>query len=722
VNQSAVAGFDFNLWVTSIVITCAHTRFKSKMALSESLEPGFNHSIIEEACKNVDEVIALLFPSEVRGEFFSTIKVQQMEAFFFKNLPMSQAWATHLPGFVASEIESLLSLIEKSDKTAAFQTFLTISRIMPLLLIRESFEEVDAMNKQGKWFQAFVVHATPSIKKIHFMGWQKSHDEDIPCDLWDARIRPRSAACDTGPRGSETSEAVKQVYGIVTVSDPPRAAADAGEAPARATPEAAVNTPASPSFLKYISGFGDSAKAAVRGFISRLPAPRVPGFVVELLAFMRVSSMKFSEIFNFELLELVMCESASAFTKSTSDAISLSSSASAVQNESIFSKIETDIIDHGRRFSEGQDLKVHQQKMLLESLSSTARIFTRKVIASMQAEVLQCELTSLINTVFSSYDGSVVPSEQEVADKRANVFHIFRIMSEISEHSSSFHARSSNAALKGKELICRSMANAVVQCSKSRGAADFSTLESQLIALSVATEWLSLTTSGLVQNGAGGLSLSHQSAHPYPTTAHESTHDVCIPGAISLKIHFNKKSETYSEAHCVTFTSSSLPKPQIYSRKTWPGVGSSSKLVIDGDTFTASFHSNGGGAKWGYLFTVTPVFPDVSSLLLLPLRVAITALCFGSVDALLKSERASAVVCSSDPPCPIVSLIDEVHSQSDIGHRFQHLIRGPNSLIHIFKEFKASLSAMLNQAHAAVRANFALPHVNPFLYSTLFTI
>jgi hypothetical protein len=188
-----------------------------------------------------------------------------------------------------------------------------------------------------------------------------------------------------------------------------------------------------------------------------------------------------------------------------------------------------------------------------------------------------------------------------------------------------------------------------------------------------------------------------------------------VPGAVSLKVHFSKKSET-SDGHSLTFTSCSMPKPQVYSKKTWAGVDACPKLLIDGDSFTATFHglpSSGGSSKWGYSFTVTPVFPDLSSLLLLPLRVTIAALCFGSIDALLASTPPSTAVESPETPCLVVSLMDEVQGQSSIGQRFQHLIRGPNSVIHICKEFQTSTTPLLAQAHAVSRVHFALPHVIP---------
>lgn len=710
-NLSSAVGFDLNHWVTTIVITAARSRFKSKMALAESLHPGFNHGIIEQACSDVGEVLGLLLSSSSDGNFFSPSKLQQIEALFFKNLPVSEAWATQLPAFVCAEIERMLTLVNQSDKTAAFGVLSTILRIMPLLIIRDAFEEVDAMNKQGKWFQAFVVEATPSMKRIHFMGWQKSHVEDIPSDRFETHIRPRSAACDVGPRGKETSEAIKLLYGIADVVD--STAADAADA---AQPDgAAINNPSSPRFLKYMRGFGDALQAIVRSFFSaRLESSRVVSFTVELLAFMRVALIKFGEIFKFEVFELFMSESVAAFTKASTEAlISRPPPSSLLSVVSVFSNIENTIIDYGRKFCDNEELNQHQQKLLFDSLAMTARNFTRKVISSMNSDSLQLELTALINIAFSFYDAPGGGPDQSDSDKRVHIFHLFRIMNDISESLSSRLSRNSSAGvLNSKELLCRSIAAAVIHCAKFRGAEhDLSTLESQLITLSVAMEWLSLTSSGQAQNGPGALPITHQSLHPYAEAAHESTHDVCIPGAISLQVHFNKKSETHSEAHCITFTSGSLSKPLVYSKKIWPGIGDTPKLKIDGESFMATFTSDGAGSKWGYSFTVTPEFPDVSSLLLLPLRVVITALCFGTLDAVSKSSNLPAAVCSSEAPCLVVSLIEEVHRQSSVGQRFQHLIRGSNSLVRIFKDVQPSLSSLLTQAHATSRVNASLPHV-----------
>ena len=662
------------------------------------------------------EVLALLCPSGDRGAFFSAMKVPQIEAHFFKNLPMSDAWAAQLPEFICAEIERVLTCVNNSEKAAAFEHLSTVLRIMPLLLIRDVFEEVDAMNKQGKWFQAFIVRATPSSKKIHFMGWQKSHDEDIPSDRFDTHIRPRSTTCEIGPRGKEAADAVRQAYGISPVASSAVAAAEAGGGAAAAEPDAAsVSNPTVIKFSNYMKGFGDAAFTAVRSFFSRLPPGRIICLAVELLAFARVSSMKFCEIFNFELLDLFLCESAAAFTKATSEAHSAGSSSSlGSDHASLFSGLEASIMDHGRRFIEGDGLNQPQHKLLFESLPITARNFMRKVVASMTADALQFELTSLISIVFSLCDGQgkgTPAPETDAAAKRAHIFHLFRIMSEISEHSPLAQAGAAVAApSKSKELICRCMLAAVNQCAKTRGAnPDFSTMESQLIALSVAVEWLSLTSSGQVQNGAGALPITHQSPHPYIDTAHESIHEVCIPEAIALKIHFNKKSETHNEAHCVTFTSGSLLKSHVYSHKTWAGVGSVPKLVIDGNSFSATFNSNGGGSKWGYSFTVTPVFPDLSSLLLLPLQVAISAISFGSVPRLLKPNT----VVPLEGLCPVAYLIDQVRCQSDVGKRFQHLLRDSNALVRIFKDAQLSQSSsLLAQARALPLANLALPHVS----------
>ena len=342
------------------------------------------------------------------------------------------------------------------------------------------------------------------------------------------------------------------------------------------------------------------------------------------------------------------------------------------------------------------------------------------IISSMKADILQSELTTLIQTVFSLCSSSTAVSESEAADQRSHIFHLFRIMSEISEHASTPARTSSATQSKSKEMICRSMNAAVLRCAGFRAAEfDISTFESQLVALSVALEWLELTSSGQVQNGTAAVPITCQSAHPYSDAVLENTHDVRIPGAIALKIHFNKKSETHSEGHCLTFTSGSLSKPQVYSKRTWAGVGTAPKLVIDGDSFTAVFDSNGGGSKWGYSFTVTPVFPDLSSLLLLPLRATIAALCFGSSHALQKSEPRRAAVGPPEAPCPVVSLIDEVRSQSAVGQRFQHLIRGPNPVFRVFKDSQSSLGPLLAQAHATHHVHLALPHVSTFEFEYL---
>jgi hypothetical protein len=76
---------------------------------------------------------------------------------------------------------------------------------------------VDACNKHGRWFQAFIVsgsafgaNETQSVI-IHFMGWDSEHDEEIPQGKYDSHIRFRSS-CEVGPNGQESIEDVSKKY------------------------------------------------------------------------------------------------------------------------------------------------------------------------------------------------------------------------------------------------------------------------------------------------------------------------------------------------------------------------------------------------------------------------------------------------------------------------------------------------------------------------------
>jgi hypothetical protein len=80
---------------------------------------------------------------------------------------------------------------------------------------------VDAKDKVGKWYQAFIVNGSvlgdceSENVTIHFMGWDSKWDEVFPRSKYDTHIRHRTS-CPVGPNGPETIEDVLKKYPSAT--------------------------------------------------------------------------------------------------------------------------------------------------------------------------------------------------------------------------------------------------------------------------------------------------------------------------------------------------------------------------------------------------------------------------------------------------------------------------------------------------------------------------
>jgi hypothetical protein len=76
----------------------------------------------------------------------------------------------------------------------------------------QQWQEIDASDYEGKWFQAFVVARTDQYICVHFVGWEKLWCENIPIKEVHLRIRSRRQDSKTGPLGSQSIRAVKSLY------------------------------------------------------------------------------------------------------------------------------------------------------------------------------------------------------------------------------------------------------------------------------------------------------------------------------------------------------------------------------------------------------------------------------------------------------------------------------------------------------------------------------
>jgi hypothetical protein len=79
----------------------------------------------------------------------------------------------------------------------------------------KQWNEIDASDYEGKWFQAFVVWRNEHHIRVHFVGWQKQWCENISIIESYARLRPRNADTKIGPGGPQTVKDIMSLYRCV---------------------------------------------------------------------------------------------------------------------------------------------------------------------------------------------------------------------------------------------------------------------------------------------------------------------------------------------------------------------------------------------------------------------------------------------------------------------------------------------------------------------------
>jgi hypothetical protein len=76
----------------------------------------------------------------------------------------------------------------------------------------KQWQEIDATDYEGKWFQAVVVLRNEHHVRVHFSGWDKQWCENIPLEESYCRLRPRRQDTRVGPGGAQSVKAVMALH------------------------------------------------------------------------------------------------------------------------------------------------------------------------------------------------------------------------------------------------------------------------------------------------------------------------------------------------------------------------------------------------------------------------------------------------------------------------------------------------------------------------------
>jgi hypothetical protein len=80
--------------------------------------------------------------------------------------------------------------------------------------VQRDIEEVDAMDSQGYWYQAFIVKQDEEEALVHFSGWGVEFAEKIKLSEFPKRIRARSSTTATGQAPIPSKEDVRRWFGV----------------------------------------------------------------------------------------------------------------------------------------------------------------------------------------------------------------------------------------------------------------------------------------------------------------------------------------------------------------------------------------------------------------------------------------------------------------------------------------------------------------------------
>jgi hypothetical protein len=105
--------------------------------------------------------------------------------------------------------------IDMESLSSATTNIAKIERIKPdveFVAHLKQWQEIDATDYEGKWFQAVVVLRNEHYIRVHFVGWGTQWSENIPVQEAYYRLRSRRPDTKVGPEGAQALKNVMTLY------------------------------------------------------------------------------------------------------------------------------------------------------------------------------------------------------------------------------------------------------------------------------------------------------------------------------------------------------------------------------------------------------------------------------------------------------------------------------------------------------------------------------
>ena len=165
--------FDLSSWLADISCQASQKLFQENVSCSAVAGKFSLDDILAHGQLSISRVLSALEPSS-SGPVHSLICFQDLLSNLFNSaLHLSDELSSQLPDLICDCFQQFLSHLNSGALPQAQKCLTLYARLLPLIALRGEqpgvCEEIDAMDKYGKWYQAFVIKRSPESYLVHFM-------------------------------------------------------------------------------------------------------------------------------------------------------------------------------------------------------------------------------------------------------------------------------------------------------------------------------------------------------------------------------------------------------------------------------------------------------------------------------------------------------------------------------------------------------------------------
>ena len=172
-SKASEAKFVLATWLMDMSCQASKNLLQSKIATSPVPEHFSLECIFAEVDSCVSQVLSVLDPisSGTEGSLISSHVLRKK--LLKSELPLHDNHRSQLPDLIYQEFQFLLLHLSSGDYLNARNRFLHFVMSLPLISLEKkqstACKEIDAMDKHGKWYQAFLISSGPKSSLVHFM-------------------------------------------------------------------------------------------------------------------------------------------------------------------------------------------------------------------------------------------------------------------------------------------------------------------------------------------------------------------------------------------------------------------------------------------------------------------------------------------------------------------------------------------------------------------------